>query len=156
MWRIFLLIPFLYNSVCEGVEMKAEFYSAVCTYVNCCCFTLSQEQFEEILDENVRLFHQTNEDSPFIAQGREKVSELFRKYVFENSSDIALKELNIKMQDNDEKGISLKMLVEETKITDDMAKIRFLFEECTDFQFSDLKPHKVISIHMHVRRQPFQ
>ncbi len=70
MQRIVFLILFIFNSLCEGVEMKSEFYNTICTYVNCCCFTLSQEQFEGILDENVELFHQTNEEPPFIAQGK--------------------------------------------------------------------------------------
>ncbi len=133
--------------------MKAVFFYIVCTYVNCCCFTLSQNQFEEILDENVQLFHQTNDDPPFTAFGREEVSELFKRYVFENSSDIVLKESHL-FQENDENGISLKLLVEETKTTNETIKARFLFEEHTNFQFSNVEPSKVISIRMQVKRQP--
>ncbi len=153
MWRIVLFILIAYIPLCQCGQIESQFYHAVNTYVDCCCFTFSKEQFEEILDQEVQLFHQTNEEPPFIAKGKETVSELFNKYVFDNSFDVELKELNIKPKNNETKEISLKLLVEETKTTDGIFSGRFLFEECTNFQFSDTKPHKIISIHMQVERQ---
>ncbi len=91
-----------------------------------------------------------------LLRGKEKVSELFKNYVFENSSDIVLKEVNIKAQESDEQNFSLRLLVEETKTTDKIFKSRFLFEECTNFQFNDVEPNKITSIHMQVKRQSLQ
>lgn len=133
--------------------MKTELYHAVTTYVSCCCFTLSKEQFEEILDTDVKLFHQTNKELPIFAQGKENVSELLKKYVFDNSSEVKLKELNIKVCEDKEDGISLRLVVEETKTNNGIVKGHFLFDEHTHFQFNDTNPPKIISIRMQVERE---
>ena len=146
-----LLLSSLSISLCDGVQMDRDYYDAAYTYVDCCCFSLSKERFEAILQDDVQLFHQTNEDTSFIAHGKTTVVELFNTYVFENSSDIEVREVTLQ---GCEEGVFLRLLVEETKTANGGLSDRFLFEETTVFQFSDTKPYKIISIQMRVKKSP--
>jgi len=80
-----------------------------------------------------------NERTSFFCRRKwNAVFPLFKKYIFENTSEIALKSFTL---EETQDGVSLKLIVEENK--NNFEKIaRFLFEESTFFQFTDKAPLK--------------
>lgn len=135
-------------SLCEGCIIHQASFQAAWRYIDCCCGSLSKERFEEILQDDVRLFHQTNREPAFSLQGRDLVTELFNQYIFENSSNIDLVSATV---GNTENGLEIKLWVREDKLNDGILK-RFDFQECTLLQFSDVEPGKITSIHTKVKR----
>lgn len=125
--------------------MNGVCYQLVGAYVQICCFSLSEDAFVAILSPDVELHHQTNGETPVVANGREPVAALFKKYIFENTSNVDLK--SIELHDCN-KEISLRLLVEEDK-AEEGAVHRYLFEEKTNFQFAE---GKIRSISTTVKR----
>jgi hypothetical protein len=124
-------------------------YRTAYIYVDACCFSLSAEEFETILADYIVLQHQTNNEPPFHAQGKHAVSALFKKYVFENTSNVDVKNISISLK---ERGVLLQLVVEEDK--HEFGKInRYVFEEVTVFRFEE-REMKINSITTKVKREP--
>lgn len=124
-------------------------YKMALEYVLTCCHTFSTDNFRSILSPNVELRHQTNRDQPIHASGVEAVTALFKKHLFDNTSDVDVK--SIRLQPSRASTITLNLIVEENK-TEKGKTVRYLFEETTIFKFSD-SIHKIASIETFVRRR---
>lgn len=122
-------------------------YQMVLMYIMACCCTLSTEDFQLILSPSVELKHQTNQEEPVNAKGDKTVISLFEKYIFNNTSQIDIRSINIhRMEDR----LVLNLVVKEDKREGD-ATNRYLFEETTTFTFAE-SDGKVSSIDTVVKR----
>jgi hypothetical protein len=115
------------------------FYKLAYGYLDACCFSLAGDKFEELLAEDIILDHQTNDEPPFHAEGKALVASLFRKYIFENTSDI--KVFRVSFEEENE-GILLELEVEENKNNDGQIN-RYLFHETTRFEFRGNKISRI-------------
>ena len=102
-------------------------------YVNCTTDSLYAKEFEELLSEDVKLEHETNNEAPVKAEGREEVVELFQKYIFSNSSHIEVKKANILYKDG---LVEVKLTVVEDK-TEGEKVTRYKFKEKTLLEVND-------------------
>ena len=116
-------------------------------YVDICCRSLSAEEFKQILDPQVILWHQTNQGKPIVAEGIEVVSTLFKKYIFDNTSHIKMQTYSFM---NFANSIQLTLEIEEDKLKNDKHK-HYHFKEITDFKFSH-NGSKISSINTIVER----
>lgn len=125
-----------------SAEASPLFYRLAYAYLDACCFTLNGEEFEKILSSDVKLWHQTNDEEVFQAEGRKEVSDLFRKYIFSNSSDIDVKKFTLEESVD---GMLIDLLVEENK----EGEGRYLFHEKTLLRFNS---SQISSIEMQIYR----
>jgi len=124
--------------------MSNQFFNLAFSYLDACYLTQSQDKFEKIISKSVELKHQTNKEPVLCDQGRKKVMDFFKQYVLENTSEVNLKQFNVKEHGD---GIVVKIKVEESK-KDSYGKIRrFLFNETTYFHFKN-KPGTMPKISM--------
>lgn len=117
-------------------------------YMDICCRTMSAAEFEEILDPSVKLKHQTNEGKPVIEEGREKVTALFQKYVFDNTRNV---QIESSWFENLKNSIELMLKVKEDKFENGQWN-RYFFSETTTFKFT-ANPPKIVSIETEVDRR---
>lgn len=133
----------LFFSIVLALDASPLLYQIAYDYVDVCCFTLNEEQFEQMLGDDAALWHQTN-DGPIIeAKGKDEITNLFRKYIFSNSSEIDVKRCSFEEIDG---GVLIDLIVEENKLNEG----RYLFQEKTILLFSD---SKISSIEMHVTKR---
>ncbi|HSW73108.1 MAG TPA: hypothetical protein VLG44_06870 [Chlamydiales bacterium] len=130
----------LFLSILVSAQSSPLFYQMAYDYVGVCCFTLDGDQFEKMIADDVLLWHQTNDGEVLQAKGKEEITNLFRKYIFSNSSEIDVKKCSFEETDG---GIRIDLLVEENKANEG----RYLFQERTMLHFSG---SKISSIEMHV------
>jgi len=81
-------------------------------YVDCCCISLDSDRFVDLLSNNVVLRHQRTKNLLFLPKEWMQFFPSLKKYIFENTSEIALKSFTL---EETQDGVSLKLIVEENK-----------------------------------------
>jgi len=124
-------------------------HRTVYTYIDSCCFSFSVKEFGKILSKNITLEHQTNNDVPFQARGKHEVSALFKKYVFDNTSNVNVKKISLISREGK---VLLNLAVEVNK--HESGKInRYILEETSVFRFEE-QSKKITSIKTKINRIP--
>lgn len=96
-------------------------------YIHCTTESLNANEFEALLAGDVKLEHETNNEPPVRAEGRETVVILFQKYIFSNSSEIDVRKASILYKDG---LLDIKLTVIEDK-TEGEKVTRYKFKEKT-------------------------
>jgi hypothetical protein len=121
--------------------MQCDFVLLAFSYIDICCFQFSKENFRNLLAKKVELFHVTNNKLTEIAQGRDKVVDLFNRFIFTNTTDLVLKEVSFVPIEN---RVMLRLSVEENKHEEDQTQ-RYHFDETTVLHMKK-KPDKTAKI----------
>lgn len=91
------------NNPCAGVA----------AYVKACCYKPSPDRLGELLDDNVTLQHETNGEAKPIVKGKNEVLSIYKKYLFDITSEIKVK--NITYSAINEFTASMTLYVDENK-----------------------------------------
>ncbi len=116
------------------------------SYVDVTTYLLNAGDFSRIVSDDVELYHQTDNQKPFLAKGKEEVVALFKKYIFDNSSNFDVKRTLIDAQKN----IALVRLVVREDKTEEGKKTRYEYDEVTTLTCDK---NSIIKIHTTVTKE---
>jgi hypothetical protein len=88
--------------------------AGVSAYVDATCFHPNADHFENLLDDDVVLSHITDDIAIYDATGKQDVTALYRKYLFDITTNFVVK--NLKINSSVEENVaSIDLAVEEDK-----------------------------------------